>query len=124
MPSADSEQVPRDLLIEVLLDAWKLSQAFARLIARLSPEDGARYAGQLRYFHKRASDLLGEAGLKLVVLDGQPFEPGAAASPLNIADFSASDELIVAQTIEPIILDQAGSLIRPGTVILSKVGAV
>ncbi len=111
--------VPRDLLVGIVVDAWKLAQAFGRLIARLSPDDGARYVGQLKYFQKRATDTLSTAGLTLVNLEGQTFDAGAAATPLNISDFGPEDILVVEQMIEPIIMDAAG-IVRTGTVLLAR----
>ncbi len=113
------KSVPRDLLVGIIVDAWKLAQAFGRLVARLSPDDGARYAGQLKYFQKRSSDTLAMAGLTLVNLEGQAFDAGAAATPLNISDFSPDDVLVVEQMIEPIIMDSVG-IVRTGTVLLAR----
>ncbi len=111
--------VPRELLLGITVDAWKLAQAFKRLVRRLSPDDGAKYAGQLRYFEKQATDTLASAGLSLVDIEGQIFDAGAAASPLNISDFGPDDILVVEQMLEPIIMD-ANGIVRQGTVLLAK----
>jgi len=120
MTSSEVEaSVPRDLLVGIVIDAWKLAQAFGRLVARLSPDDGARYVGQLKYFQKRSSDTLAAAGLTLVNLEGHVFDAGSAATPLNISDFGPDDVLIVEQMIEPIIMDSVG-IVRTGTVLLGR----
>jgi hypothetical protein len=62
------------------------------------------------------------AGLTLVNVEGQPYEPGVAATALNSEDFGADDVLFVDQMIEPIIMGSEG-LVRSGTVILRKVEA-
>ena len=111
--------VLRDLLVGIIVDAWKLAQAFSRLVARLSPDDGARYIGQLKYFQKRSTDTLEAAGLTLVNLEGQVFDAGSAATPLNISDFGPDEILVVEQMIEPIVLDSAG-VIKSGTVLLGR----
>jgi hypothetical protein len=111
--------VPRELLVGITVDAWKLAQAFERLVRRLSPDDGAKYAGQLRYFQRQAADTLASAGLSLISIEGQAFDAGAAASPLNISDFGPDDILVVEQMLEPIIMD-ANGIVRQGTVLLAK----
>ena len=119
MSTIKQNDVPRDLLVGITVDAWKLAQAFERLVLRLSPDDGAKYQGQLRYFQKRAADTLSTVGLSLVSLEGQAFDAGAAATPLNISDFEPDDMLIVEQMIEPIVMDSTG-VVRTGTVLLAK----
>ena len=58
--------------------------------------------------------------MKLVNVEGHPFDPGMAATPLNIEEFDANDALIVDQMIEPIIMGKEG-LVKTGTVTLVKV---
>ena len=53
-------------------------------------------------------------------VEGQAYDPGVAASALNIGDFGAEDVLVVEQMIEPIIMGSEG-LVRRGTVMLKKV---
>ena len=57
---------------------------------------------------------------ELVNVEGHEFDPGMAASPLNIGDFDPDDALMVEQMVEPIIMGEGG-LKRPGTVMLRKV---
>jgi len=63
---------------------------------------------------------LEEAGLRIVNVEGHPFDPGMAATPLNIEEFDANDTLIVDQMFEPIIMGKEG-LVKTGTVTLRKV---
>ena len=65
---------------------------------------------------------LEQAGLHMVNVEGQPFDPGMAATSFNIEDFEANDTLEVEQILEPIIMSKAG-LVKMGTVILRKVAA-
>lgn len=57
--------------------------------------------------------------MRLVSLDGQPFDTGTAATPLNGEDFGPHDILIVAETIEPTVMSDSG-LVRMGSVMLKK----
>jgi len=85
----------------------------------LDPGEGARYINQFRYFSKRLEENLERAGMRLVNLEGQPYDTGAAATALNITDFGSDDALVVDQMLEPIIMGADG-LLRPGTVTLRK----
>lgn len=107
-------------LIEIAVESWKFSRVFARVVNKLDAGEASRYVSQLRYFQKRVEQNLDAAGLKLVNVEGHPFDPGMAASPLNIADFGPEDSLLVDQMVEPIIMGPDG-LKKQGTVMLRNV---
>ena len=73
------------------------------------------------YFLKKIEDGLDAFGLRIVSLEGQPYDPGMAVSALNIADFEPEDPLIVDQMVEPVVMGPEG-LVRGGTVMLAKAG--
>jgi len=87
---------------------------------KLDAGEQARYRSQFRWFIKKVEESLAEAGLRIVNVEGHPFDPGIAATPLNIEEFEASDSLMVDQMIEPIIMSKE-DLVRAGTVTLKKV---
>lgn len=89
------------------------------MLGKLDAGDGARYVNQLRYFIKKIEDNLETANIRLVDIEGQLYEPGSAATAVNIGDFAPNDRLLVDQMIEPIIMGPDG-LIRMGTVMLRK----
>ncbi len=107
-------------LLELSVESWRFSRLFARLLSKLDAGEGDRYASQYRYYLKRFEEALEGASLTLVNVEGQPYDPGVAASALNIGDFGAEDVLVVEQMIEPIIMGSEG-LVRRGTVMLKKV---
>lgn len=107
-------------LIDISVESWRFSRMFARLLSKLDAGEGARYTNQYRYYLKRLEETLESAGLRLVNVEGHPYDPGIAATALNIGDFSADDVLVVEQMIEPIIMGSEG-LVRGGTVMLKKV---
>ncbi|KFN42706.1 hypothetical protein [Arenimonas metalli] len=109
-------------LMEVAIESWRLSKLFIRAISKLDAGDGSKYASQLRYFQKRIEESLESGGLRLVNLEGQPFDAGMAASALNGGDFGPDDVLIVDQMVEPIVMGKDG-LKKEGTVMLRKVVA-
>ena len=69
---------------------------------------------------KKVEEALEKADLRIVNVEGHPFDPGMAATPLNIQEFDAKDDLMVDQMLEPIIMGKEG-LVKAGTVTLRKV---
>ncbi len=116
-----SEQLERSL-IDMAVESWRFARLFSRLVSKLDAGEGSRYVNQLRYFQKRLEDSLEASGLKIVNVEGQPFDPGMAASAINIGDFEPDDVLLVDQMVEPIIMGVEG-LRKQGTVMLRKVAA-
>jgi len=114
-----SDQCYEQSLIDIAVESWRFSRLFAKVLAKLDAGEASRYANQLRYFQKKLEQTLDATGLKLVNVEGQPFDPGMAADPLNLADFHPDIPLLVDQMIEPIIMGHDG-LRKSGTVMLRK----
>jgi hypothetical protein len=106
-------------LIDLALDSWKFARLFTRVISKLDAGEQSRYANQMRFFQKRVESAAEVAGVRIVTIEGQPFEPGMAASPLNLEDFEEGDQLYVDQMLEPIVMGSEGVL-RTGTMMLRK----
>lgn len=119
-PAADHEPELRQSLIDIAVDSWRFSKLFSRALEKLDATEAQRFSSQLRYFTKRLDENLDSAGMRLVNLEGQPFEPGMAASPLNIADFGPNDQLYVDQMVEPILMGRDG-VIKTGTILVKQV---
>lgn len=113
------EQIEQSL-IDIAVESWRFSRLFAKVVGKLDAGESARYFGQLRYFQKKLEESLASSGLKLVNVEGQQYDPGMAASTLNIGDFGPDDVLIVDQMVEPIVMG-ANGLRKQGTVMLKKV---
>jgi hypothetical protein len=109
----------RQALIDIALESWRFSKLFHRVLSKLDAGEAPRYANQARYFTKRLDETLESAGLRLVSLEGLTYEPGMAASPLNIGDFGPDDVLVVDQMVEPVLMGDEG-LMKAGTVILKR----
>lgn len=108
------------VVISMAIESWRLGRVFDRMLMKLDAGEQTRYRSQFRWFIKKVEESLAEAGLLIVNVEGHPFDPGIAATPLNIEEFEASDSLMVDQMIEPIIMSKEG-LVRAGTVTLRKV---
>ena len=102
------------------VESWRFARVFERLLSKLDAGEQNRYLNQYRWFIKRLEESLEQAELKIVNVEGQPFDPGMAATPLNITEFDTQDELIVDQMLEPIIMSREG-LVKAGTVTLRKI---
>lgn len=108
-----------EALVNLAIESWRFGKVFSRVLSRLEVTESTRFASQLRYFQKRVDESLSTMGLRFVNLEGQPFDPGMAASAINLADFGPEDKLFVEQMIEPIVMGPDG-LVRPGTVLLGN----
>ena len=107
-------------VVNMAVESWRFGRVFDRALAKLDAGLQSRYESQFRWFLKKIEESLAEAGLNLVNVEGQPFDPGMAATPLNIEEFDVKDTLIVDLMLEPIIMGKEG-LVKTGTVILRKV---
>ena len=115
-PSTDAVQPA--VLIDLAVDAWKLARLFERVVARLDAGEQGRYLNQLRFLHRRIDGAVEIAGARRVSIEGQPFQPGQAATPLNLDEFAQDEPLVVAQMLEPIVMGPDGVL-RMGTMLLA-----
>lgn len=123
---SEDKQIPitpeilKQAVISMAVESWRFGRVFERLLTKLDAGEQNRYKSQFRWFFKKVEEALEQAELRIVNVEGHPFDPGMAATPLNIDEFDAKDTLIVDQMIEPIIMGKEG-LIKTGTITLRKV---
>jgi hypothetical protein len=117
--SSSPEQI-RDAVLSMAVESWRFGRVFDRLLLKLDAGEQNRYKSQFRWFIKKVEEALEQADLRIVNVEGHPFDPGMAATPLNIEEFDTNDALMVDQMLEPIIMGKDG-LVKAGTVILRKV---
>ena len=120
----DSHEPSPDVLAKSLLDvaveSWRFGRLFDRLLAKLDAGEQGRYRGQFRWFQRKLEDSPTDAGMRIANVEGHPFDPGMAATALNIEEFESADALVVDQMLESIIMGPEGVL-RTGTVMLRKI---
>jgi len=109
----------RQTLIEVSIEGWRMAKLFGRVLGKLEASESNRYANQVRYFQKRLEDELSSTGLRLVNLEGLPYDLGMAVTALNIGDFEPEEPLLVDQMIEPILMGPDG-VVKSGTAMLKR----
>jgi len=109
----------KECLIAMAVESWRIGRVTAQLIEKVSPMEQSRHTGQLRWFRRSVEEALALVGLRLVITEGEHYDVGMAATPLNIEEFAAEDELIVEQMLEPIIMGPQG-IVKTGTVVLRK----
>lgn len=93
---------------------------FEKAISKLDFDEQSKYMSQFAWFSKKVTKAVEEAGLRIVSLEGQAYDPGMAVTPLNIDDFEVEDELKIVQMIEPIIM-QEDTVLKTGTVLLGRI---
>ena len=118
--TSKNAEVMQNSLTTIAMEAWRFGKVFERVLMKLDAGEQNRYAGQLRWFIKKIEELMAEAELRIVNVEGHHFDPGIAATPLNIEDFDAEDSLVVDQMLEPIIMGKNG-ILKTGTITLRKV---
>lgn len=115
----ESNEQMEQSLIDLAVESWRFSRLFGKVVSKLDAGESGRYVNQLRYFQKKIEESLDSSGLKLVNVEGHPYDPGMAASALNLGDFGPDDELLVDQMLEPIIMGPNG-LRKQGTVMVRR----
>ncbi len=119
-PPKPSPEALTQSILDISVESWRFGKLFDRLLTKLDAGEQGRYRGQFRWFQKKLDESLDAAQLKVINVEGQPYDPGLAATPLNIDEFEPQDNLVVDQMLEPIIMGPEG-IVKTGTVTLRKV---
>ena len=99
VPASDTvKNVPKvatlDAVISMAVESWRFGRVFDRLLLKLDAGEQNRYKSQFRWFIKKVEEALEQVDLKIVDVEGYPFDPGMAATPLNIEEFNEKDALV------------------------------
>ena len=106
-------------MAELASEYWKLLKSFER--AAVAAPDGARtrLLAQARYASARLESILDSVGMRVVALDGLPFEINMPAVAINADDFAGDERVVVERTIEPAIVSDM-TVIITGKVYLTR----
>ena len=106
-------------LVSIASELFRFQRVFVKAIGKLEVDERTKYSSQYAWFSKKVLKALNDSGLRVISVDGQPYDPGMAVTPLNLEDFDTDDILYVEQTMEPIIME-GNTVIRTGTVLLRR----
>ena len=110
----------KDAVISLAIESWRLAKVFERTITQLNVDKPRRYISQIEWFIKKAEESLEDVGLRIVNVEGHPYDPGMAATPVNIEDFDIDASLKVNLMVEPIIME-GSVLMKRGKVFLRRI---
>ena len=79
----DTEALSNSLM-DIAVESWRFGQVFDRILSKLDAGEQSRYQNQFRWFQKRIEESMDSAGLRIVNIEGQAFDPGVAASAVQM----------------------------------------
>ena len=112
----DSNFAP-DIIAQLCVEYWKLSNATKKAIERLPESESRRLKGQLNFSDRQLTMLVDQLGLKLIDFEAEVFHAGLATSADNAGDFSDDTDLLVSKTLEPTVMADM-KVIRLGRVLV------
>ena len=104
-------------MADLATEAWRFSRVAERCAMNMDIMDADRFLNQYDWFARKIQAVTQEAGLWTVDLTGQVYEPGMAVSPLNLEDFPEGTPLVIAQMVEPVLMEN-GNVRKMGTAML------
>jgi hypothetical protein len=105
------------IIADLLVEEYRFMRSYLSITDRLFDDEKKRYKSTYEFHKKKLAEITKELNLNLVTFDGKDYDVGLPVTPLNTDEFEQSDKLIIEQTIEPTIINNAG-VVRLGTVIL------
>lgn len=114
-----SQESLRNSIIDMAVEAWRFGKVFEKVLQKFDVSDQKKYISQYNWFFKKVGNALGNAGLRIVNVEGQIYDIGMAVTPINLNEFTTEDILVIELMLEPIIMD-TDSVVKTGTVLLNK----
>ena len=109
----------KEAIIKLATESWHFTTVYQRMLTILDANEHRKYTSQLRWHIKKMEESLEEGGLRIVNVEGQPYDPGMAVIPSNIEDFDEDVPLVVSRMLEPIIMEGT-ALAKMGKVTLKR----
>lgn len=110
----------KDTVISLVTESWRFTTVYQRMLTNLDVSEHKKYTSQLRWHVKKLEESLEEGGLRIVNVEGHPYDPGMAATPVNIEDFDTDEPLVVNRMLEPIIMEGT-VLVKTGKVTVRRI---
>jgi len=109
----------KKIIADIVCESWRFCNLFERILSKQDAGEKSKYLNKYNWYKRKLEESLSEAELTIVDLEGKLYEPGLAATPLNLDEFNKDDSLIVDQMIEPTIMGPDG-LLKMGVITLKK----
>jgi hypothetical protein len=113
------DKTAAEAIVKMAVESWRFIRVFEHAVSGLDAKEAARCQRSADAFRGEIEEALAAMDMRVVCIEGTAFDPGIAATPLNIEDFGPGDELEVGAMVEPIIMNRRG-LVRMGSVTLRK----
>lgn len=110
----------KSAIMSIASETFRFQSVFERVIGKLDIDEQKKYGSQYAWFSKKVNKALDDAGMHMINLEGQVYDPGMMVAPLNLEDFETNDVLFIEKMIEPIIMEE-DTVLKEGTVILGRV---
>ena len=107
-------------IVDIASELYRFRRVFFKAISKIDGGDQEKYRSQFAWFSKRVDKAVETAGLRVLDIQGQEYDPGMSVTALNIEDFDVDDKLYVEQMMEPIIM-KGDQIQKTGTVLLGRI---
>ena len=112
-----------EALARLAVEHWKVLRQFERTLNLIPPDRRSRYVSQIKYSATQLPPILESGGLNLVIFDGKPYLPELPAMVVNEEEAAQMSNPIVAETVEPAIV-QDGRVLSLGKVAVLEGGTL
>ena len=108
-------------VVDLLSESWRLNQ-FTKKLSNLANEKlKKKILNQVARFDKHFQAATEEFGLEVLDFTGADFETGLPVMPINLADFTAEENLFVEAMLEPTIkVANSAEIIKRGAAVLGR----
>ncbi len=106
-------------IAEIAAESWRYQLALGKVLKRMDAIEAERFSRQYGYFASKVNRAVASAGLAVLDLTGQGYNPGLPVQAMNLEEFDEDEDLIITQTIEPVIMIDH-RVIKTGVVTLDR----
>ena len=107
-------------MAEIATESWRYERAVEKALQRMDVMDAERFSRQYQYFASKVNRALGTVHLSVPDMTGLSYSTGLPVQVMNLEEFGEEEQLIVTQTIEPVIMYN-GHVIKSGIVMVDRV---
>jgi len=112
----------KSCLCKAVVEYWRVIRSYERNLSKIpNLQNSSSAAATIRNSEKKIFSILADAGLKLILCEGQEYSPNLPLTVVNGDEFNSNEDLLVTQMIEPTIMD-GNKIISMGKAILIKKG--